>query len=98
MTCQWVKDPDNGLDAFIPRCWGGVHGPESCTCEIAGSELEQAQKATAEARETITFLREQLSRERENLIYLSQNNRRLRDEIRKLRGPPDRNQPARPAR
>ena len=49
MKCHHVKDVETGLWTFIPACYGGLEGPSSCTCGVAGSELEHACKVRDQA-------------------------------------------------
>lgn len=86
MNCHWVKDPEDGFLCFIPGCWGGVSGPEGCTCQVEGSRLDRVEKEAADAAETIRYLRAMLAYERRHAGDLHRNNNRLRDEIRALRG------------
>lgn len=39
----WVYLED-GLATFIPMCYGGIHGPEECTCTVPGSQIEQLEE------------------------------------------------------
>lgn len=60
--CYWVRLED-GTDCFIPNCWGGVSGPEACTCEIEGSRLDRVQSALDVALSEVERLREKLARQ-----------------------------------
>lgn len=90
MTCHWVKDPDTGLDCFIPGCYGAIYAPGACTCEIEGSRLDRALAELGRAQETIGHLRAQLRLEHQHCGILQRNNNRLRDDIREARGLPPR--------
>lgn len=90
MKCHWAVDREGGLNCFIPGCYGGAADPSSCTCQIDGSRLDQAEAELALAQETITYLRACLTYDRKNSLSLRRNNDRLRDQIRELRGLPPR--------
>ena len=85
MICHWIKDPDTGVNLFIPNCYGALHDPDGCTCEIEGSRLEKAAAALARAEEQISYMRDTLNSEYRHARYLERNNNRLRDEIRRLK-------------
>jgi hypothetical protein len=56
-TCYHMQDED-GTWLHIPGCWGAIHDPSGCTCEITGSELELARRARAIAEAHIEKLRD----------------------------------------
>lgn len=85
MVCHWIKDPDTGENVFIPHCYGALHDPDGCTCEIEGSRLEKAEIALVQANETIERLRENLAWHRGEAESLHRNNNRLRDKIRQMK-------------
>lgn len=90
MNCHWAKDPETEIMCFIPGCYGAIHDPAYCTCEIEGSRLDKAEIALARAEETIIYLRDVLKSEQSARRSLRHNNDRLRDEIRELRQLPPR--------
>lgn len=60
--CYWVRLED-GMDCFIPNCWGGVSGPDACTCEVEGSRLDRLQCALDAASSEVERLRAKLARQ-----------------------------------
>lgn len=81
--CHWVKIGDEEW-VHIPGCWGAIHDPAGCTCDIKGSELERALRARREAEICIEKLREKALERSERLNEMFMMNNRLRDEIRRL--------------
>lgn len=82
--CYWAKGED-GLEVLIPHCWGTVlDGPSACTCDIAGSRLERAERGRQIAESYVERLRDRLllaaARYEEQLVRA----RRLHEEIRRL--------------
>ena len=74
----------------MPGCYGAIHDPAGCTCEILGSGLDRAQAALARAEERINCLQVQLRYEHASKRSLLRNSDNLREEIRELRGLPTR--------
>lgn len=50
--CYWVYLED-GSATFIPVCYGGINGPEGCTCTMPGSQIEQLQETIDRQATTI---------------------------------------------
>lgn len=74
--CHWVREQD-GTETLIPGCWGSVHNPANCTCEVAGSALERAERARQAAETEIERLREKLSSAADRVRDLMTRNARL---------------------
>lgn len=83
MPCHWIKD-DDGTPVMIPECYGGAHDPKECTCEVGGSQLDQALEALREAEDKIVRLIASAHERNHRYTQLSNMNRQLRDRIREL--------------
>lgn len=40
MRCHYIYDKDAGR-VWIPGCWGGLYGPDGCTCSSTLPEFEK---------------------------------------------------------
>lgn len=89
MACHHVKDPQTGLWAHIPGCYGAIHDPDGCTCAVKGSDLEQAilEKEMAQSRAAACLRSAQSLREQN--VRLSIRNRELRQRIAELKQQPE---------
>ncbi|MBL4768004.1 MAG: hypothetical protein JKY94_09865 [Rhodobacteraceae bacterium] len=83
--CHYVY-LENGEAIFIPVCWGALYGEHKyCSCDIAGSKLDQAIEAKEYAedladqlRETLTYYRQQHSKLHMRLVESRSRNFELR--------------------
>lgn len=83
--CYWWRCTD-GETILIPRCWGCViEGPEGCTCDVPGSELERARDARIAAEREVERLREKLGRAADRQADLAVQVGSMRREIVRLR-------------
>lgn len=82
-SCHWIRDED-GLEVLIPRCWGSVHHPVGCTCDVGGSALEQAERRRDIAEGEVLRLREKAMRARELYEGALRWQTRQRQEIKRL--------------
>jgi len=58
--CHWVKDGKTLVQ--IPGCMGAaVYGPESCTCDLPLSRIENAERRAEEAEELAGEFRDRLN-------------------------------------
>ncbi len=83
MPCHWVTD-GNGDPVMIPECYGGAHHPSSCTCEVRGSDLDQAKEALREAELRIERMRAASHLKNQRYEQIFNMNRRLRERIAEL--------------
>lgn len=79
MPCHFIQDGDDWV--HIPGCWGAIHDPLCCTCKIAGSPLERAEKGRAVAERYIETLRDRDGERIERCNSLFRENRKLRARI-----------------
>lgn len=85
MACHHVKDPETGLWVHIPECYGAIHDPDGCTCEVMGSDLERAIRAREEAEDRAAAYLESAESLRQQNIRLSIRNSELRQRIAALK-------------
>lgn len=50
--CYWTYLED-GTAHFIPECWGGINGPDHCTCKAPRSQIEALEAENARLRQTV---------------------------------------------
>lgn len=43
MRCQYIYDKKAGK-VWIPGCWGGIYGPEGCTCNASNMTFPEFEK------------------------------------------------------
>jgi peptidoglycan hydrolase CwlO-like protein len=82
--CHWVREQD-GTETLIPGCWGSVHDPANCTCEVPGSALDRAERARQAAEAEVERLREKLARAADRVRELMTRNARLHDKLTEAR-------------
>jgi hypothetical protein len=82
--CHWVREQD-GTETLIPGCWGSVHDPANCTCEVPGSALERAERARQAAETEVERLREKLVSGAERVRELMTRNSRLHAQLTEAR-------------
>jgi hypothetical protein len=82
--CHWVREQD-GTETLIPGCWGSVHDPANCTCEVPGSALERAERARQAAETEVERLREKLVSGAERVRELMTRNARLHAQLTEAR-------------
>lgn len=80
MPCHWIRDGD-GTEVLIPECYGGAHDPKECTCEVRGSELDQAREALRKAEERIARMVDAARQQNERYTQTFNMNRQLRARI-----------------
>lgn len=85
MACHHVKDPETGLWVHIPECYGAIHDPDACTCEVKGSDLERAIRAREKAESRADACLKSAESLRQQYIRLSIRNRELRQRIAELK-------------
>lgn len=85
MACHHVKDPETGLWAHIPECYGAIHDPDGCTCEVRGSDLEQAVLERDRAQRRAESYLQSAQSLREQNVRMSIRNRELRRRITELK-------------
>jgi len=54
--CYWTYQED-GTAHFIPECWGGINGPDQCTCKAPRSQIEALEAENARLRQTVQSFR-----------------------------------------
>ena len=81
MACHHVKDPETGLWAHIPECYGAIHDPAGCTCAVKGSDLEQAIFEKEEAQRRADACLKSAKGTREQNVRLSLRLRELRQRV-----------------
>jgi hypothetical protein len=85
MACHHVKDPETGMWVHIPECYGAINDPDGCTCEIKGSDLEQAIFEKEEAQRRAEACLQSAQSVREQNVRISVRNSELRQRITELK-------------
>lgn len=80
--CYWHRD-ETGAEIMIPMCMGcAVSGPEQCTCDVPGSQIDQVREELRQAKEDVDWLHERLTWKKQENESLHRNNNALRKQLR----------------